>query len=102
MFGFGKGKNKKPKKGTATKPGAKAGIRPDGQKMSREEIIAEAMANARKATDEIGEENIQRMAAALRKLEKEEQSPGGEAINRVRKMDKDEVAACIRSISRED
>ena len=55
MFGFGK-KNKANKKAKSKNA---------SKKPSREELIAEAMGNARKATDEIGQDNLQRIACLL-------------------------------------
>jgi CRISPR/Cas system-associated protein Csm6 len=78
MFGFGK-KNKKNKK--AQKP------------QSREELIAEAMSNARKAKDEIGEENLQRIAQAMMK---KENSATEQAKKKIKSMDQDKVADHLR------
>ena len=76
MFGiFGKDKKKKQKT------------------MSREDIIKQAQLNARKAREEIGEENVQRMADALRKIDDPKAgSDGHKAREEIRSMDKGKVA----------
>lgn len=103
MFGFGKNKKSKKK---AVKAGAK--------KMTREQIVAEAMANARKARDEVGEETIQKLAEGLAKegfkapplpgvsntLSK--QSAGERAKEEIIKMNKEKVAEHIRYMIDED
>lgn len=82
MFGFLKknkgGKNKKP---------------------SREELIADAKANAARARADIGQENIEKMAAALRQ---EEMSEGKKAQERVKNMDKEKVADHLKIMIDED
>ena len=62
-------------------------------KPSREDIIAQAKENARKAREEIGDENIQRLAQALRRMEDPaRQSPGKQAQEEIKKLDKGRVA----------
>ncbi len=65
----------------------------DTNKPSRDEIIAQAKANAAKARAEIGEENIQRMAEALKRMEDPSRhSPGKRAQEEIKKIDKGRVA----------
>ncbi len=60
---------------------------------SREEILAQAQKNAAKARNEIGEENLQRMAEALRRMDDPNyQSAGKSARDTIRGMDKGKVA----------
>ena len=97
MFGlFGK-KDKKPTGNKAT--GGK----------SREQLIAEATANARRAREELGEETIQKMAAALRRLEgnatpedMDRLSAGERAKQEIMQMDKDHVADNLRMMLDDD
>jgi hypothetical protein len=70
MFGFGKNKNDNKKKNAAEK-----GKKPAASS-SREQLIKEAMENAKKAREEIGEENIQKMAEELKKIQKEMDNKG--------------------------
>ena len=72
MFGFGKGKNDNKKKSAAKKKNA-------AEKTAREELIAEAMKNAQKAREEIGEENLQRMAAELKKQQSASSPPSDQS-----------------------
>ncbi len=58
-------------------------------KPSREEILAEAKANAARARAEIGQENLDRIARALTE---ENKSEGLKARNEIRAMDKAKVA----------
>jgi hypothetical protein len=96
MFGLFGGK--KEKKGAAAPK--------DPKKMTREELIAEAMANTNKAREELGEETIQKMAAALRKLDgtaaPEEMTAGERAKQEILKMDKDRVADNLRLMMDDD
>ncbi len=97
MFGlFGKSK-KKAKKSA----GAKAAAQKPGGRPTREEIMKEAMANARHARQEIGEENLQRIAAAFRK--KEQNSAAiQEAKRKIEALDQDRVADNIRAIIKDE
>jgi len=89
MFGFGKDKKKKGKKDA---------------KPSREELQKQAIANMRKARAEIGDENIQRMAAALKRMEnpQEPQTEGGRAREKIKKMDSDRVADELKWMLEDD
>ncbi len=70
---------------------------------SREQIIAQATQNARKAREEIGDENLQKMAAALKRLEDPaQQSEGKQAQDKIKKMDKGHVADNLKIILEED
>lgn len=106
MFGFFKGSKKK---GTAT-----------SGKSSREDLIKQAMLNAQKAREEIGEENIQKMAAKLREQQDSLNTPkirspmddymddlpeNSEAVrarNEIRDMDAAIVAEHLRDLIDED
>ncbi|MCB9988131.1 MAG: hypothetical protein H6868_02215 [Rhodospirillales bacterium] len=74
MFGFGKKKKK-------------------DQKPSREELIAQATANAQIAREAIGEETLDRIAAAMRK---KQQSDIEKAKRQIQGMDQDKVADSVR------
>lgn len=58
------------------------------KKNSREELIAQAKANAAKARAEIGDETIQKIAAAMRK---KENSATEQAKAKIKSLDKDKV-----------
>lgn len=73
------------------------------KKPSREEILAQAKENARKAREEIGDENIQRMAEALKRMDDPNyQSEGKRAQGEIKKMDKGHVADNLKIILKED
>ncbi len=73
------------------------------KKPSREEIIAQAKANAAKAREEIGEENLDRIAEALKRMEDPAyQSEGKRAQNEIKKMDKGHIADNLKIILGED
>ena len=59
------------------------------KKPSREELIAQAQENARRARENIGEETLERIAAAMAK---KEQSATEQAKAKIREMDKAHVA----------
>ncbi len=72
-------------------------------KPSREEILRQAQENARKAREEIGDENIQRMAEALQKMhDPDYQSAGKQAQDEIEKMDKGHVADNLKLLLEED
>ena len=79
MFGFGK-KKKQPKK-------------QDGAKPSREELIAQATANAKIAREAIGEETLDKIAEAMRR---KQESDLEKAKAKIRAMDQDKVADSVR------
>ena len=68
-------------------------------KLDREALKAEALANARKARTEIGEENLQRLAEMLGR---EMNSEAQKARAKIRAMDKDRIADNIRAMMDED
>jgi hypothetical protein len=82
---FGKNKNKKSKPSRA----------PDDPAARREALKAEAMANARAARAQIGDETLQKIAQALSEQNK---SPGKKAQDQIRAMDKGHVADHIKSL----
>ena len=59
------------------------------KKLSREELLAQAKANASKARAEIGDETLQKIAAAM---QKKEQSATEQAKAKIKQLDKDKVA----------
>lgn len=92
MFGlFGKKKKKTggPNAGGSGKPSTP----------HREALIREAMNNARKAREEIGDETIQKIAEALRK---KENSPFEQARRKIEGLNRDRVADNIRTMIDED
>ncbi|MCB1556466.1 MAG: hypothetical protein KDJ15_04040 [Alphaproteobacteria bacterium] len=78
MFGFLKQKKKAGK--TDTKP-------------SREDLIAQAKANAAAAREAIGEETLDKIAAAMRR---KQESDLEKAKTKIRAMDQDKVADAVR------
>ena len=72
-------------------------------KPSREELIAQATANARKAREEIGDENLQRLAEAIRKMDDPNyQSEGKRAQEQIKQMKEGHVADNLKIILKED
>lgn len=77
--------------------------KPKDNKLSREEILAQAKANAAKAREEIGDENIQKMAEALKRMnDPDYQSDGKRAQNKIKRMDKGHVADNLKIILKEE
>ena len=73
------------------------------KKLSREDLIAQAQQNARKAREEIGEENVQRLAEALGNMHKpDHRSEGKNAQDRIRNMDKGHVADNLKALLGDD
>ena len=68
-------------------------------KPSREDIIAQAEKNAAKARQEIGQENLERIARALMD---ENKSEGLKARDEIRKMDQGHIADNLKIILDED
>ena len=66
-----------------------------GKKPSREEIRAQALENARRARAAIGEETLQKIAAALRK---KQQSDMEQARAKVESLDSGRVADNIKAM----
>lgn len=93
MFSFWK---KKPEE-KVKKTGVKTAKNPEG--LTREEIIAQANANAAAAREEIGDETLQKIVEALTK---KENSPLEQAKRKVEAMDKEIVRDEIRLLMRED
>jgi len=90
---------KKPKKQPSkAKNDPKKGQK-QGQKLSREEIIAQAKANAAAAREEIGDETLEKIKQAMLK---KEQSTFEQAKKRVKSMDDDKVRDNLRFWLRED
>lgn len=81
MIFFGKKKKKKAKKTKAAQP------------QSREELIAQAKENARIARENIGEETLDRIAAAM---QKKEQSATEQAKAKIKGIEKEKVADHIK------
>jgi len=68
------------------------------KKTAREELIAQAMANARGARERLGDDTIQQIAAAL---QKKENSVTEKAKARIKAMDEGHVADNIKLIIKE-
>lgn len=85
---FWKKKPKKPEKPTAEKG-----------KATREEIIAQAKANAAAARAEIGDETLEKIKAAMLK---KQASAIEQAKNKIKATDTQEVRDHLRTIIRED
>jgi uncharacterized protein (UPF0297 family) len=65
----------------------------DPADMNREELIAHAQENAAKAREEIGDENIQKLADAIRRMDDPNyQSAGKQAREKIRTMDEGHIA----------
>ena len=65
------------------------------KKLSREELLAQAKANASKARAEIGDETLQKIAAAM---QKKEQSATEQAKNKIKAMDQNKVADHLKTM----
>ena len=78
-------KKKKPKK--------------DPKKLTREQIIAQAKANAAAAREEIGDETLQKIKEAM---EKRESSAFAQAKKKVKSMDDDKVRDNLSQWLKED
>ena len=76
MFGFGKKKKKAVQK-----------------KSAREDLIAQATANAQQAREAIGEETLDKIADAMRR---KQESDLEQAKAKIRAMDQDKVADNVR------
>lgn len=70
-----------------------------GRKPSREEIRAQAMENARRARAAIGEETLQKIAAAM---QKKQQSDMEKARAKIKSLDSGRVADNIKAMIDED
>lgn len=70
----------------------------EGQKPTREEIIAQAKANAAAAREEIGDETLEKIKEALLK---KENSPFEQAKRKVKGMEDDHVRDHLRDWLRE-
>jgi hypothetical protein len=92
MFGFGKKKTVKTKTPAAKKS--------SGQP-SREEIVKQALSNVRAARAEIGEEALDRIAAAIRKKEQESAAMKN-ARQQIQSLDQERVADNLRAMMRDD
>lgn len=84
MFGFGKKKNKKGS---------------DGTRPTREELLAQARANAAAARQEIGDETLDRIREAMMK---KQGSAFEQAKAKVKAMDQERIADNIRYVRDED
>ena len=87
---------KKPEK-KVEKDRVKTEKNPEG--LTREEIIAQAKANAAAARAEIGDETLEKIKEAMLK---KENSPIEQARRKIQAMDQEDVRAEIRSWLRED
>jgi hypothetical protein len=82
---------KNSKAGSGNKKETSVGYR-EGQCQSREEIHAEALANARQARENLGDETIQKINEAMAKMNS---SPLAIAKQQIQKSDADRVASEI-------
>ncbi len=62
---------------------------------ARDKLVAEAMQNARKAREEIGEETLDKIVEALKK--REESVAMKQAREKIRNMDQDKLADGVRA-----
>jgi hypothetical protein len=92
MFGGKKGKKTGGKGGNPPVSGQNAPAGGAAGK-TREQIIAEAQANARKAREEIGAENLNRMMEAILR---EGKTLGAKARNQIRGMDPGKVSDHVK------
>lgn len=69
--------------------------KPPAAARSREELLAEARENARRARENIGEETLDRIAAAM---QKKQLSATEQAKEKIKKLDQDKVADHIRAM----
>jgi hypothetical protein len=98
MFGlFGGKKGKSSQKGGKAAPPAASGKTING--MTREQIIAQAQANAKAAREEIGQENLAKMMEAIMRDNK---SPGSKARDQIRGMDKGRVADHVKILMEDE
>ncbi len=93
MVFFRKDKSKGKKGGGGDAPSA-PGVPPQRSPESIK-LREQAMENARKARAEIGEETLQKIAAAL---EEKNRSAGKKARDEIRQMDKDRVAQHLKDL----
>lgn len=96
MFDWFKGK----KGGISPTPAEKG--KPIRKKESRDEIVATAMENARRAREAIGQETLDRIAEAMRKQQEKKNSPMEQAKKILQEMDKAELADHLRALRGED
>ncbi|MEZ5815402.1 MAG: hypothetical protein R3E13_11895 [Alphaproteobacteria bacterium] len=96
MFGFGQKKNKTDKRSTKPKKlqvgcneGCKKLSTSDGQSLAGDALRAQALANARKAREALGEETVQKIADAIAK---KENNPFEQAKRQLENVDSDRVA----------
>lgn len=69
--------------------------KPKAKPQKREDVVAEAMKNARAARAEIGEETLDKIADAIRK---KEQSDLERAKARIKAMDEDRIADNLKAM----
>lgn len=70
---------------------------------TREQIVADAMKNARAAREAIGKENLEKLAQLIQqKKQQEETSPAAQAKKIIAQMDKDKLGDFLKYMVRED
>lgn len=92
-FGGGKDKDKGGDKGKSD--AAAAAPSESGKKPGREEIRAQALENARRAREAIGEDTLQKIAAAM---QKKQESDVEKARAKIKSMDSGRVADNIKAM----
>jgi hypothetical protein len=96
MFGFGKKKKTDKKSGTAKKP-EQVSLRDNGtsQSLAGDALRAQALANAKMARESIGEDTLDRIAAAMAK---KQNSATEQAKRKIQEADAERVANEILSM----
>lgn len=83
---------KKTKKGEASSP----------RKPTKDQLIEQAMQNARVARDAIGQETLDRISAAMQKMQQKQSSPMEQAKKILLSMDQEELSNHLRALRDED
>lgn len=72
------------------------------QKLSKDQLIEQAMQNARVAREAIGQETLDRIAAAMQKKQQQQNSPMEQAKKILLSMDQGELSDHLRALRDED
>lgn len=91
-------KSKKPEKAQQGKKGGDA----PSQKLTKDELIEQAMQNARMAREAIGQETLDRISAAMQKMQQKQNSPMEQAKKILLSMDQGELSDHLRALRDED
>lgn len=93
MF-WGKDKNKKPQKNAGKRsPRDKSCVGGEGQRQGSDQIRAQALANARAARENLGDETIQKIAEIMKKMESQ---PMRQAQKKLEQVDSGRVLDELR------